>query len=396
MVAMRCLALVSFVQTASAMVHQANLQRITVQDSAFVKFVEENQKPYQVGSQEFEYRSQLFAKRVKHVEQLNVRPNKTWTAGLNYLSDRSDEERAWMLGWKGAASKSGSVGTNSGWNFARVANKNPLPASHDWNHLYNMEHIRDQGACGSCWAITATTVLDAHSELYGTNRTFSTQELIECVPNPRKCGGTGGCEGATVELAFQYIATRGAPTHKENPYQAQALFGCSTPLEQAEIDSIATFTDNAAFHASGAAGLEFGMKGWQKLPENQYEPLLRALVEQGPVAVSIAANDNFMYYDSGVFDSNDCDWVLNHAVTMIGFGKDADTSKDFWQIQNSWGNQWGEDGKMRLVRHDDEGAHCGTDEQPDMGTGCDGGPTQVKVCGTCGVLYDSVVPVFNQ
>lgn len=31
------------------------------------------------------------------------------------------------------------------------------------------------------------------------------QELIDCVPNPNACGGTGGCSGATVELAMNYV-----------------------------------------------------------------------------------------------------------------------------------------------------------------------------------------------
>ena len=30
---------------------------------------------------------------------------------------------------------------------------------------------------------------------------------------------------------------------------------------------------------------------------------------------------------------------------------------------------------MRLLRHDDDGNHCGIDNQPKLGTGCDGGPT---------------------
>ena len=30
------------------------------------------------------------------------------------------------------------------------------------------------------------------------------QELVDCVPNPKSCGGTGGCSGATVELAMSY------------------------------------------------------------------------------------------------------------------------------------------------------------------------------------------------
>ena len=29
---------------------------------------------------------------------------------------------------------------------------------------------------------------------------------MDCVPNPKSCGGTGGCSGATVELAMSYVA----------------------------------------------------------------------------------------------------------------------------------------------------------------------------------------------
>ena len=30
------------------------------------------------------------------------------------------------------------------------------------------------------------------------------QTLVNCVKNPNECGGTGGCEGATEEIAFNY------------------------------------------------------------------------------------------------------------------------------------------------------------------------------------------------
>jgi len=28
---------------------------------------------------------------------------------------------------------------------------------------------------------------------------------VDCAPNPKKCGGTGGCEGATAEVAMDYV-----------------------------------------------------------------------------------------------------------------------------------------------------------------------------------------------
>lgn len=30
---------------------------------------------------------------------------------------------------------------------------------------------------------------------------------------------------------------------------------------------------------------------------------------------------------------------------------------------------------------------CATDTRPSDGTGCDGGPSEVTVCGSCGILY---------
>jgi len=44
---------------------------------------------------------------------------------------------------------------------------------------------------------------------------------------------------------------------------------------------------------------------------------------------------------------------------------------------------------------DDEESHCATDDKPLDGVSCTGAPKTVKVCGHCGILYDSVVPNFE-
>ena len=33
---------------------------------------------------------------------------------------------------------------------------------------------------------------------------FSEQQILSCSVNPLQCGGTGGCSGATQEIAFNY------------------------------------------------------------------------------------------------------------------------------------------------------------------------------------------------
>eukprot|EP00913_Durusdinium_trenchii_P035476 g33200.t1 len=38
--------------------------------------------------------------------------------------------------------------------------------------------------------------------------------MVSCAPNPRACGGTGGCEGATAQIGFGFVMNN-ALTYEE-------------------------------------------------------------------------------------------------------------------------------------------------------------------------------------
>jgi hypothetical protein len=83
------------------------------------------------------------------------------------------------------------------------------------------------------------------------------------------------------------------------------------------------------------------------------EIMKQALYAFGPLAVGINAGlDTFYYYGSGVYEDEDCDDQINHAVTIVGYGTDRSYSppKDYWIIRNSWSIYWGENGYMRIIR----------------------------------------------
>eukprot|EP00416_Gambierdiscus_australes_P028040 CAMPEP_0171065478 /NCGR_PEP_ID=MMETSP0766_2-20121228/6867_1 /TAXON_ID=439317 /ORGANISM="Gambierdiscus australes, Strain CAWD 149" /LENGTH=319 /DNA_ID=CAMNT_0011521583 /DNA_START=111 /DNA_END=1070 /DNA_ORIENTATION=- len=233
--------------------------------------------------------------------------------------------------------------------------------------------MRQQGNCGSCWAISAVEAVEAQLQRSGVLvPQLSAQALVDCVPNPQHCGGSGGCDGATGELAYAFMRDHGIPLESDLQYTARTAACPQAGLE-------------GAWHATRRARVG----GWSQLPSNQADPLKAALVSEGPVVVAVDGN-NWFNYDNGVFDSCDKDATLGHAVLAKGYGEDI--GKKYWLIQNSWGSDWGEQGHIRLVMHDNEDQWCGTDKKPQEGVGCDGGPAQVTVCGTCGILYDPIIP----
>jgi len=370
--------------TAGAVVLRGTEQSGTVTTvPTFESFVELHSRTYREGSAEYAERRKLYEERAAAVHAQNSRQNRLWTAGINYLSDWSEAEMTTLRGYRRSAN-AGRTDASSTNHINLLQNGSAdltFPKQKEWTNLLASKYIRNQGSCGSCWAIAGATILQAHAEIHkGIKRTFSAQQMVSCVPNPKECGGQGGCRGATVELAMDWVMQHGCAEEFEIPYAAK--------------DATCAGGQNVIMSspANEAKKTSFGMTGWEKLPENKYEPLMRAVVEKGPVAVSADASP-WGGYDSGIFDSCPLDAVVNHAIVMVGYGEQSGTK--YWTIQNSWGRNWGEQGNIRILRRDDDQTRCGIDRQPELGTACIGGPEQVTVCGMCGILYDSVIPHFN-
>jgi len=385
----------------------------------FDAFVAGHGHGYVRGTAEYELRRGNFAKSVAKIHAQNSKPNGLWKAGLNFFSDRTEDEKAGYRGWRGPHKpRHGGAAAPSLSEHEAPRDLKTMPENFDWSNLTTSKVIKNQGSCGSCWAVTTITVLEAHFEIFmlgGTHlqgsqnpRSFAAQELVSCIANPNHCGGSGGCDGATVELGMEYAIKNGLGTDEEVPYKARDM-SCvdskNQPALTTEAPMLVLVQGNGMVKSmpSGSPAqpkvkmleVGFGLTAYETLPVNKEEPLVRALVEKGPVAVSVAADD-WHFYESGIHDTCKADCVVDHAVTMIGYSKDATLGKKYWLVRNSWGDSWGESGHIRVLRRENEEAFCGIDNDPKKGVACDGSPDKVTVCGTCGILYDSVVPTFTK
>lgn len=369
-------------------------------DDDFNLFIEKYGRNYRAGSEEYDFRRSQYNKAVREITAHNA-ANLGWRMAINKFADHTEKELEMMRGYR----RMGTRGSHSAVSFfvsgrgveERPKGKNTesmvtmsevLPKSVDWRSVLSESSPSiDQGECGSCWAAAVIGSMRAHALLFRNRTLYSIQELVSCVENPKHCGGTGGCDGATAVLGMEYIMKYGLRTEDEMPYAAK------------DLECPADVTSRRAAFASGSLveqrGLQLGMKTWTQLPTNKLEPLMRAVYDSGPVAVSIEAGYRWSFYNGGIMHACGKDAIIDHAVLLAGYGEED--SEKYWLIQNSWGPDWGEEGFIRMQRHDDdeESQYCGWDSNPKEGNGCDGGPSKVYVCGTCGILSENVLPHFQ-
>ena len=238
------------------------------------------------------------------------------------------------------------------------------PPSKSW--MDYQSPVKNQGGCGSCWAFATTEVLESHlaiSENTTTPLVLAPQTLVNCVKNPRKCGGTGGCSGATAEIGFNFTKSFSMALEADLPYKAQDEPCTSYPK---------TVT----------------CKGYVKNKQNSVEALETAL-QIGPVAITVSAN--WATYGGGIFEGGcsppdfGVSCTLDHAVVAVGY-----SAKD-WLVRNSWGGAWGEKGYIRLTRAHDNTTY--SDTQPQEGSACAPYPQTQSPMGESGILFDTAYPI---
>jgi len=343
-----------------------------LEDYTFGQYIQDFNKYY--SSSEFQVRKNIFEQRLEKIKSHNKDVTKTWKEGVNHLTDQTEEEFKNLLGYK----KSFSATTAARQSFSKPYEFKNLAVPHtiDWRQQGIVSPVKDQGQCGSCWTFaTAETVESQWALATGQLPVLSEQQILDCTPNPNQCGGTGGCGGGTAELAMAQIIQQGGLS-AEWTYPYRSYWG-----QNFNCNFSTVFTAPVA-----------KIQSYVTLPSNTYAPLLEASAHIGPIAISVDASA-WQNYEGGVFDGcNKSSPDIDHAVQLVGYGTDL-ADGDYWLVRNSWAPSWGEAGYIRLRRS--ASFTCGTDTHPSDGTGCKDGPATVKVCGTCGILYDSSYPIIN-
>ena len=192
--------------------------------------------------------------------------------------------------------------------------------------------IRNQGACGSCWAFGATEALSDRFCIASNGTVdvvLSPQDLVSCDTS------NYGCQGGILPLAWKYIKQNGVCSDKCKPYSFMTRrlgLGLS------------------CMHDSGCSTFSFASSE-RFFVDSIYRPrtvsaIKKQLVEHGPLEGAFTVYADFMNYKKGVYHHTSGSSLGGHAIKVLGYG--TQDGMNYWLCANSWGKSWGENGFFKI------------------------------------------------
>ena len=227
-----------------------------------------------------------------------------------------------------------------------------LPVNFDWRNISGRNYLswsKNQHIpqyCGSCWAQATTSAL---ADRINIARNLTDDLTVALSPQAViNCGAGGDCNGGDPMGVYEFAKSHGIPEDScqnyvaKNPPQesCSAIQVCETCIPPSppanktlpgDCSAVTTYTNwkvSAYGSVSGAVNMQ------------------KAIYSGGPIACGMDVTEKFLSYTGGIYSEKVLDPVLNHEISVVGWGLQGTTP--YWIVRNSWGSYWGEWGFFRI------------------------------------------------
>jgi len=231
-----------------------------------------------------------------------------------------------------------------------MRNTKKLPETFSWRQQGYDSPIRNQGECGSCFAVAAVSVAEARLNI--KRKTTSADQMTQLSPQSVvSCSRYNqGCNGGYPFLVGKHGEDFGFVEESCFPYEGTNS-DCSKECSGAKRYKVTNHHYIGGYYG-GCSELE----------------MMKEIHSGGPIVVAFQAPSSLFYYTGGIYTGPSPKsegkrghglnpWEqTNHAVIAVGWGVDSSSGTKYWEIKNTWGTSWGENGYFRIRRGTDE---CG-------------------------------------
>jgi len=190
--------------------------------------------------------------------------------------------------------------------------------------------VKDQGACGSCWAFAATGATEGNVRIQeGVVLDLSEQQGLDCNDYGSNCDG--GWAGAT----YHVFTDPGAVAEECMPYE-----GIEGNCRQRLCEKVAI------------------IDGFQYIAGNVSS--YKAELEYGPISSSYTVYEDFSSYGGGCYEHTWGAYEGMHAIVIVGWDDAMCGGEGAWICKNSWGGSWGVGGYF-YIKFNEAGINTGGD-----------------------------------
>jgi cathepsin X len=235
-----------------------------------------------------------------------------------------------------------------------------LPDAFNWGDIDGVNYLTKAlnqhipQYCGACWAHGSLSALADRIKIArgpkpaGPDINLSVQYLLNCGSDD-----AGSCHGGSAVGAYSFIKKVGFV-----PYDTcQTYLACSYNSEDngfcAHVDTSCSALNTCKTCASwdeecqeidffpNATVAEYG-------EVSGADAMKAEIFARGPIATGVNAEPLLDYYGGIIDDDRTIAKHINHIVSIVGWGMDEKTNRQYWIVRNSWGEYWGEMGYFNI------------------------------------------------
>ncbi|CAG2167291.1 unnamed protein product [Oppiella nova] len=203
----------------------------------------------------------------------------------------------------------------------------------DWRDKKVILPVHNQSQCLSAGTVNVLDMISAvRSIKTGKSlESMSAQELFDCNPDWCICNTTVSAHDVAISIDQNLLNS--LDLERDHPFTGQCTHTCDTRKIY-----------ETGFH------WDYIMMTPLNTTYNNEEGLSDFLAEGPVVVLTKSSSPAFQSYAGGILDSRECNTagLPDHSLLLVGEG--VENGVEYWLARNSYGEDWGEKGYIRLAK----------------------------------------------